>query len=246
MSIEYRIGAATDIGPRKEVNQDSYFCAADNEASAALMAVADGVSGSLHGEIASGICTDELSYWWSSVLPQAGGDREKAVRTLIDAIQKANKLVLEQQVELRGLCATTLSVLFLLKDEWFIVHVGDSRIYRMGRGLFSAPELLTEDDEAVVSVEEDGRNVLRKRLLHYVGEADELTYHVKQGKVQNGDVFMGCSDGVVKTNDDRDLKKIIRSSHTNPGALCEKLIQTALSNGETDNITAAAVFCINR
>ena len=63
------------------------------------------------------------------------------------------------------------------------------------------------------------------------------------GKIRSGDRFLLCSDGVYKTLDGKRLKKLMDRSSKTPEQVCDSALETALANGETDNITAVAVFC---
>ena len=116
-----RVGAKTDIGKVREVNEDSYGY------HGRLFVLADGMGGHEAGEIASAIAVE-------TVLAADLGDAPTT--RLHQAILDANRAILaevEKHPEHAGM-GTTINVLYLDITQAYITNVGDSRIYRLSGG----------------------------------------------------------------------------------------------------------------
>lgn len=117
-----------------------------------------------------------------------------------------------KQVRLHEDMGTTLSVLILLKSKALIVHVGDSRIYRLRRDFF---EQLTEDhtfaqaflQKGFMTSEEASRHPTRHVMTQAVGRGIESIFH-KTENVEQSDIFLLCSDGLYDMLPDIEIKDI--------------------------------------
>ena len=139
---------------------------------------------------------------------------------------------------------TTLAVLLIEDDEAHLGHVGDSRIY-----LFRDDKLhrLTRD-HTVVQQEIDA-GTLTPELARIVPHKNILTqsvgYHgpvepdTSTRPIDEGDVFILCSDGLTDPLDDAALADIIRAHE--PEDLAEVLVQQAIEHGTEDNVTVVVV-----
>lgn len=245
MSIQILSAACTDIGPRKEVNQDSFFHAvgtADGPA-AGIFAVADGVSGSAHGEVASSLCMEAIGRWWREEFATLQYEKSRIIPSLAELIIGINSTACSLVLPDGGRSSSTLTLLLLLDEEWFTFNSGDSRIYRLKKGIAGQLDQLTEDQSCLVEREYEGQKYLKSVLTSCIGGRNAFKYGYKNGALKKGDRFLLCSDGVYKTESSRQIRKILGKRNSTPDQVCAKLIETALANGETDNITAITVFC---
>jgi protein phosphatase len=140
LSIDY--GVYTHIGKR-EHNQDEVLVPSAPMAlngNMKLFAVADGMGGHPGGGIASRIACDRLSDFDKRYI------RDKGIQTPADISRRLVEVVLrtDRAIRLQGLgnydledMGTTLSCLIFTKTHSVIVHVGDSRIYRLRNGRLS-------------------------------------------------------------------------------------------------------------
>ena len=97
-----------------------------------LIAVADGMGGHAGGEIASAIALEILARR-ASVFTDVEMDKDSAddyFNSTIDEIDRALKLASEDEPALSGL-GTTLTALFIRDNQVVLLHVGDSRAYRL-------------------------------------------------------------------------------------------------------------------
>ena len=140
---------------------------------------------------------------------------------------------------------TTLAVLLIEDDEAHLGHVGDSRIY-----LFRDEKLhrLTRD-HTVVQQEIDA-GTLTPELARIVPHKNILTqsvgYHgpvepdTSTRPIDEGDVFILCSDGLTDPLSDAELTALCNQH--DPEDLAEVLVQKAIEHGTEDNVTVVVVY----
>ena len=220
----------TDTGRRRQGNEDAYV------ARAPLFAIADGMGGAQAGEVASGIAADTLAHG----LPP--GDGPLAAR--LDAlVQEANLRIHERSVaddDLAGM-GTTLTLLHVGPDELTLVHVGDSRGYRLRDG---GLERITTDHTLVEELVRQGRltpeeadehpqrSIITRALGPEAGvEADTVTIPAR-----GGDVYLLCSDGLTDMVPEARIAELLAAAPT-LAAAARDLIDAANAAGGRDNIT---------
>src|SRR5919201_5682603 len=133
----------TDTGRQRRGNEDAYF------ARSPLFAVADGVGGAQAGEVASRLAVEVLA----KGLPEGSGSIEER---LLARVEEANIRIAElaQADARRAGMSTTLTLAYVGEDELSVVHVGDSRLYRLRDGTF---ERLTDDHTLVEELVRSGK-----------------------------------------------------------------------------------------
>lgn len=237
-------GCATDKGSVRTVNQDAiFFQAFEKERQYfALGAVCDGVGGLSHGEIASHLVIRAIEEWFQNV--SAWIDMKTAVPEILfshlkDAVEECNRTIFEM-MESRGYqMGTTLSALMILRDRYYILQAGDSRVYLYQKHL----RQLTIDH--VVSRLRDGR--MKQYLTNYIGKGDDLWFETAEGKVREGDIFLYASDGLCHFLKDEDMEKVFQYGmrRKNINDVCGELIEVMKLRGERDNLSAGLI-CIDR
>jgi protein phosphatase len=221
----YGFGIVSDIGDRRAVNQDSVLVKSLElgKKRYGLAAVADGMGGHLRGEVASKAVPDRLSRWWDDEFIRRvryNTRMDDALAQAEEALTGVNTELFNKGKALGGLIGTTLSMLICGGGEYFILHVGDSRVYRVhGKRL----SLLTEDHIS-------GRYVTRA-----VGVAESPRFFRARGRFKPGRMFMLCSDGLYKHLSQADMIKCLSDrSHRNlqekAGALRAKIPKGSASD----------------
>ncbi|MCC7412424.1 MAG: serine/threonine-protein phosphatase [Gammaproteobacteria bacterium] len=133
---------------------------------------------------------------------------------------------------------STLSVLVLRGDRFFVAHVGDTRIYRLRDRTL---ERLTTDH---VWARKDMRQVLRRA----VGLDEHLVMEFTSGRVRAGDVFVMATDGVWEVLGDDQVHELARAEAA-PGEIAARLVRSSLERQRTyygRNDATAAVIRIRR
>ncbi|WP_170138770.1 PP2C family protein-serine/threonine phosphatase [Oceanobacillus chungangensis] len=137
MNKNWQIGIASHQGTKKDKNEDSYFhqVSSDNDGNEiALFAVADGMGGYQLGDTASQIAISSIEEWWEKRSKKITKRRNALQRILIEGeqiVQQINKTIKAASSHTGKKMGTTLSLLVLYKGEYGVIHIGDSRVYRM-------------------------------------------------------------------------------------------------------------------
>lgn len=239
----WEIAGYTDKGPVKETNQDSFLfrTACSARGWAAILGVADGISGLGRGETASRKMMENLLNWWEDNVLRSQTERGAWPRTLEAMLLETNRELIRWGRENGVQTGTTASILLLENGNYHILHVGDSRIYLApGRGR-KGLELLTEDQVKPVRREQGGRIYYKNVLTDCVGYREKFAIFQREGKVKKNDVYLVCSDGAYKKLKEDELEKHLRAREDPVQDILEKIGHTAREYKENDNITMAAV-----
>jgi serine/threonine protein phosphatase PrpC len=236
----FDVATLSDVGTEREHNEDRCGFAIDDTGHV-VVAVADGVSGSAAGEVASQMAVEAALRSYRE--QRAGINITKRIHR---AVQQANIEIYDRATvvtELRGM-ATTLTALVIDGGELAIGHVGDCRLYRIRAGVITQ---LTKDHTVVAervrlrllskqkAVAHPDRSVLTRCLgRELIVAVDKITTRVAQD-----DVLIVCSDGLYNVIEDDDMVRLVRDADAT-GA-CRKLIEAANQRGTIDNLTAAVV-----
>jgi protein phosphatase len=223
---------ASDTGRKRRRNEDAYVIAPP------LFAVADGMGGAQAGEVASKLAAAVLEEDDGAL---SGVDRVKGL------IQEANRRVHERasaDPTTSGM-GTTMTVALVEPDGVIIGHVGDSRAYRVRDGEL---EQLTEDHSLVnellktgkLSPEEADTHPQRSVITRAVGTDPDVDVDAFTVAVEDGDVFLLCSDGLTDMVDDGDILDVLEKHRDDLDRAMKSLISAANRVGGEDNITVVA------
>jgi len=187
---------------------------------AVLAVVSDGVGSLAEGAFASGTAVVMLSEWFDKLAAV-----ERIGLVMRDAVLDINSRIVAEARKNDLNTAATLSAILLVEGDYFIVHIGDSRIYSYGENGLATH---TSDD-----VSESGK------LQGYIGKLEDIFLHYSEGAAA-GKIFLVCSDGLYKRMDDDYMATKMKnwSKRTMKEAL-ESLPQYVIKRGEQDNITLA-------
>ena len=129
------IGCKTDRGQRRRRNEDAVLVRSKKESSGKagpiyLLAVADGVGGSVGGSIASREAVRALA---DCFVQDRTSDPQALLR---DGFRGANariRRLADRQARLQGMCSTLVAAIVAKRRAW-VANVGDSRAYFMRNG----------------------------------------------------------------------------------------------------------------
>ena len=223
---------------------------------AGLFVVADGMGGHQAGEVASRLAVETVR----SFLESSSGDHDLTwpfgfdpalsmnANRLLTAVRLANRKVFqagEDKPDLAGM-GTTIVVALVDGDTLTFCGVGDSRIYLLGaNGLHQ----ITHDDSWVATVlardpEFDhaqlAHHPMRHVLTNVLGAREDTEVEVGERRLSPGEQLLLCSDGLYGGLDDAALQILLAGPGTLP-ELGERLVESSLERGGTDNITAVLV-----
>ena len=220
-----------------------------NEAEGYILAVADGLGGHTAGERASRLVIRnglELimssANWALKINPGEAARLVKRMREYFVEIDRSLLRIMQADPTLEGM-ATTLTVAYTVGLQAFVVHVGDSRVYRFHEGVL---EQMTRDhtlaqtlaDAGQIHPDEIRRHSKRHVLTNVIaGRPGEVNPDVATFPLHAGDLLLLCSDGLHDLVSDQDITATLASGLDLDKA-CEQLIGHALEKGGRDNVTA--------
>ena len=194
----------TDVGIRKNTNQDSVLLetAVTDYGQALLGVICDGMGGLAKGEVASAILVKAFSSWFHREFPRIlyGGIEADAVRqSWTDLILEQNQRIREYGQNCNASLGTTAVALLLVEDVYYIINVGDSRVYYLKEGINQITGDQTfvqrEMDLGRMTLEEAKLHPKRNMLLQCVGASSVIKPDFYVNKYQPDSLFMMCSDG---------------------------------------------------
>lgn len=228
--LRFEIGFATETGKRAD-NQD--YAAARigrlrfDQRRATVAALADGVGGAKGGREAAELTVRGFFDGFFN-LPASLGVRQAAAR----ALESINGWIVAQGRADPKLArmATTFTALILDGRRGHCVHVGDSRLYRLGE---SGLERLTDDH---VLGHGDFDNILHRAVgIDYGLLIDHQSFSLRPHER-----YLLCSDGVHGSLRAAEIKRVM-SERAAPDRTAEDLVAAALGQGSADNCTAMVI-----
>ncbi len=250
--------ANTDIGMRRNVNQDSYILNTFSEKTA-LCVVCDGMGGAKGGAEASKIASEAFAASVEEFIKPFIGTKERSVHVneirekLIESVDKANDAVYSYakgHPSLKGM-GTTLVAALIIEHNIFAINVGDSRMYLIKGNKIKQ---ITKDHSYVQYLIDMGqltekeaetfpnRNVITRA----VGTEESVLPECFRESASDGSFILLCSDGLTNFVSNEEIRDIITKDSKNMDQLTlnlrvRKLIDLANANGGADNITAAVI-----
>lgn len=263
--MKVRFSGMTDTGLVREANEDNFFISEME----ALCVVADGMGGHKAGEVASKLAVDTIKKFYEDSLFLTQDGNESALRAklpgwpfklrrpehteerrLVQSVLLANQAIYEhacENEESKGM-GTTLVSAYFLATGCYLVHVGDSRAYRLRDGEL---ERLSKDHSLANEYVEMGllrpeevktfpyKNVITRACGLSETVEPESEFHT----LQNGDLFLFCSDGLTDPLSDDDIRKLLKNN-VDLDQTCEALLDAANDGGGPDNITVVLAEAI--
>jgi protein phosphatase len=229
------VGAATHVGKVRQQNEDSYLVLT----ASGLWAVADGMGGHSAGDLASLTVIDELKR-----IPPPSSAAEllaSCEARIVDANSRLRQITGDWPDRTIG---TTIAVLLVYEGIFACVWAGDSRIYRVRR---SGIEQLSVDHTEVQELLADGRLTAeearswprRNVVTRAIGTVDDFELEITDGTLNDGDIFVICSDGL--TAHVEDLEILTLAKNNSPQRACDLLVSLTLERGAMDNVTVVIV-----
>lgn len=188
--------------------------------------IADGVSAASGGKEAAEMCVQGfLSDYYST--PDTWSVKSSCERV----INSLNRWLYAQS-ENKGFSSekgyvSTMSTLVIVSSTAYLLHIGDSRIYRYRQGSL---ELLTIDHTSKISKE-------KKYLSRAMGLNLSPQVDYQEIEVEENDLFLFTTDGVHEWLTDQALINIINENNDLEVAT-EKISNAAIDAGSDDNLSS--------
>lgn len=238
--IHVEAAGLTDVGKKREGNEDSYFLDEANH----LYVVADGMGGHQAGEVASGLVVATIQSLVSDDAEDADGYDtmlSPQANRLAAWVRAANKTVYEKSREredYRGM-GSTLAAVYYTDTTFIAANVGDSPVFLVRDGSIEplsvthtvAAELSLSNPEKLKQLDEK----IRHMLTRAIGVGAEVTPDVCELQCFKGDIIIICSDGLSNKVPADEMADIV--SNATPEAACRTFVDLANQRGGEDNIT---------
>jgi PPM family protein phosphatase len=232
MTHDFLPGTATHRGGR-DTQEDAVLVGDE------LFAVADGIGGLHDGDVASRLALDTVG----AVCAQ-----DHSVSGLLNAGREANGAVWRQATANgeNGTMGTTLTAVALASDgAAFVLHAGDSRLYRFRAGRL---DQLTHDHTVVADMiragtlsEEEARiHPHRHVLTRALGVGPDLEMDHAEVPCQAGDRLVLCTDGLFKALSSDELNAVL-SSKAEAQESADTLVAHAVDRAAEDNVTVLVI-----
>ncbi|MEO3790990.1 protein phosphatase 2C domain-containing protein [Nonomuraea sp. B10E15] len=233
MKHNIRYAAGSDVGRRREQNEDSGY------ASGRLLVVADGMGGHAAGELASSAAIAVMREL-DATLPESGADLEAALEGAVH--EAARRLVELADIDpaRRGM-GTTVTAMLWDGYRFALAHLGDSRGYLLRDG---ALYQMTKDHTLVQSMVDEGRitedqaavHPRRSMVLRVLGSEGRAEPDMALREAEPDDRYLLCSDGLTTVLGPEVLHEVL-TTVADPGAAVQRLIDLANEGGSPDNVT---------
>jgi protein phosphatase len=248
----------SDVGSRREQNEDAFWgeAAPGGGPPRGLFIVCDGMGGHARGEEASARAVEVLRRELSWALgAEPWPDAAALTRRVQDAVLTANAAIFEWNEQSGGSGrergGTTLAMLLLAGRQACVVHVGDSRVYRLhGAGLTQVTadhsvanrEIAHGEAPAAARKRADARH-----LTQALGPrpADAVRPDVRLLELDRDSLFLLCTDGLsdggfVERAADSLLAPLLAAG-ADLGAGCAALVSEGNRANGHDNLTGVVV-----
>ena len=157
----------------------------------------------------------------------------------LHSIDEEIAAVTDEEIEKRGM-GTTLTALLIRGNKIALLHVGDSRCYRL-RG--NTLEQLSNDhtviqellDQGAISEAEAAGHPQRSMLTQALRGDGDVTPVLQMYEIKKGDRYLLCSDGLSGVLTDKEIKIGLKKSDKDEAV--KFLNDATYVNGAPDNVT---------
>ncbi len=224
MKYKLKVNSILHPGQRKDSegkpHQEDCMFPLHGEATGAdrLFILCDGMGGHEAGEVASATVCEAMSKSILMFVPDTEGTFSKIVfdKALSDAYDALDAK--DENTSSRKM-GTTMTLLKLYNDGYFIAHIGDSRVYhiRPGKTAEDTQILFRTEDHSLVNALVKAGEITEEEALHHpkkniiLKAMQPLMDHRATADIYTnddilpGDYFYLCSDGMLENMTDRQL-----------------------------------------
>lgn len=252
--MKFLTATHTDVGTRKKTNQDSMLVLqAQTDAGPVLMAaVCDGMGGLAKGEVASAAMVRALSDWFQTKLPTmlaTGFNPEHLRSEWENLVTTTGQRIAAYGAGIHVDLGTTAVVFLAVGNSYYIMNVGDSRVYLINDAVYQLTKDQTyvqrEMDLGHMTMEQAMQDPKRSVLLQCIGASPVIRPDFVSGPLQPEQVYMLCCDGFRHVIQPQEFQRAL-----NPRAIrndvamkkaARELTELNKARGEDDNISVILI-----
>lgn len=247
--LRVSVGAATETGPVREQNEDAYFVAEMESETARdnglLLAVADGMGGHQHGEVASRLAIETLreEFYKSEVGPTEVPQRLK------QAFRRANEQIYESGTAggEANMMGTTLVAAVIRGNDLTIANVGDSRAYlvraKRATQVTRDHSLVAEQVATGAMTEDEARESQHRNIItRALGHRQRVDVDIFEIRLLADDRLVLTTDGLYEYVPEDVMVPTVLNGY--PEDAARELVTLAIANQSNDNATAVVAWSV--
>ncbi len=227
--------ARSEIGLIREGNEDSGYV------SSHLIAVADGMGGHAGGEVASKTAIKTLAAL-QTIIESSAVDldsKEDLYLNMVHEMDREIASVSKANLDLEGM-GTTITALAILDQNISLLHVGDSRCYRIRSGKIlqiSTDHTLVQEllNQGRITHDEIADHPQRSMLTQALMGNENIQPVLVEYPAVVEDIYLLCSDGLSGVLSDLEILNIIKKNSLEDAV--GLLLDSAYAKGAPDNVT---------
>ena len=230
--IKWQSADCTSPGNVRNYNEDSVISTPQNQ----LWAVADGMGGHEAGDVASKMIVQALG----DILPS--NEFTQYIDQVDDALGYVNQQLRAMGRDRYNGRTIGSTVVSMVASRRYIAYLwaGDSRLYRIRNRQINQ---LTRDHSEVQNLVDQGLLEAKDAEFHpsanvitrAIGASDNLFLSCGIEMVEDGDIYLLCSDGLYRDISEGELLQLCLSG--DPKTICDDMMRVALTREAKDNIT---------
>ena len=226
---------------------------AQTEQGMVLLAVlCDGMGGLAKGEVASACMIRAFSAWFQEDFPRllySGLQSEELCASWDTMVQTVSRQIMDYGESLHVSMGTTCVALLIVNHTYYIMNIGDSRIYLISDNIYQLTKDQTyvqrEMDAKRMTYEQSLVDPQRSVLLQCIGASDVVVPDYYFGDAAPGQCFLLCCDGFRHVIDPEEIYRYLNPQASTDSKTMEDnlhfLTDLNKQRNETDNITAALI-----
>lgn len=201
------------------------------------------------GELAARIVVETLPAQLRATMASVGRlSHNGAVEAILKVVTRLSRQIHDESQNQLGLggMGSTVVLAWIHGDQALVVHLGDSSAFLLRDNLLqrltnshTLMQLLLSD--GTMTLEQSTTHPATNRLTRYVGMPGDALPEAGLLEWRCGDRLLLCSDGLTRSLDDDELRRILAAT-PEPDVACRRLIDAANEEGGRDNITALIVY----
>ncbi|MBQ7943531.1 MAG: serine/threonine-protein phosphatase [Lachnospiraceae bacterium] len=257
--MRYLAAAQTDMGNVKKVNQDSLTVkvAQTPQGQIVLAVICDGMGGLSYGEVASSHVVLAFEEWFRTECRQLiaealseGDIRIEDIRSSwYRIVHQCNDTIVSYGRQNATNVGTTLTAVLFVKDNYYLIHVGDCRVYELTENMVQ----ITNDQTFVrrevelghMTPEQAANDPRRNVLLQCVGVNYGIEPDFICGKIRPNASYLLCTDGFRHMITPQEIYETCHADNNRSiesmNLHLKELIDVNKKRKEKDNISAILV-----
>ena len=204
--------------------------------------VCDGMGGANGGNIASTMCVERIVSALGNF--PVGNPEHDVQKFLYTTLFNANRAVYDaaqKDPSLEGM-GTTADLVLVQNGMAHIVHVGDSRVYKispLGMVQITNDHTFVQSlvDAGTISLEEAQSHPQKHMITRAIGVEPGVEMDYYEEEIKENTSLLLCSDGLSNLVSAEQMQEIV--TQNSPETAVELLVEKAVEQGGFDNITVA-------